>query len=384
MNQKVSKTVFLMASRTGGPLIPLLALKDDLSLQKPDLKFVIVGIKSGVEEKIAAQEKIPLIFLPEVKNRFADLRSKNLLGKIILKIENFLLLVWTLLGLVFSVFLSCFFLLKYQPKLILSTSNFLSVPMIWAAAFLNLFYPRNSKIKIAIHLLDPQNHTVKLTKPFADLLTTGFEQMAEKLGPKTILVPNPIRHKLFAQYSPNEAKLKLVESGLIKQESLNKPLFLIFGGGSGAKFINDWVLENAKELTKVCTILHLTGFLQKSVEKYDLADFYQINGLTDLMPVALVASDLVMARAGMSSSSELLYLQKPAFIVPMPDSHQIENAALVQNYFQILEQKNVDQWLDQVLYQIKNDFEHAKLVKWDVYTQKNNQKYVDLLLSLIS
>ena len=383
MNQNESKIIFLMASRTGGPLIPLLALKDDLKMAKPELKFVIVGIKSGVEEKLAILEKLSLIFLPEVKNRSANLRFKGFFGKILQKLENLILLLWTLLGLSFSFCLSVFFLLKFRPKLILSTSNFLSVPMIWAAAFLNLFYSQNRKIKIAIHLLDPQNHTIKLTKSFADLLTTSFVQMAKKLGSKAIVVPGPIRHRLFEQYSKHEAKLKLVEAGLIEKESLDKPLFLIFGGGSGAKYINDWVEENAAQLTKVSTVLHLTGFLRENSPKNNRNHFYQTNGLTDLMPVALVASDLVMARAGMSSSCELLYLEKPAFIVPIPDSHQVQNAALVQKYFQILEQKDSQTWLSTILKEIESGFEFSKKVEWDVYTQRNNQKYVDLLLSLL-
>ena len=381
--QIASQTVFLMASRTGGPLIPLLALKDDLNLAKPNLKFIIVGIKGGVEEKLATLENLPLIYLPEVKNRRAEVRFKGLFGQVMQKLENFALVVWTMCGLGFSTVLSIYFALKYQPKLVLSTSNFLSVPMIWGIAFSNLFKPKATKTKIAIHLLDPQNQTINLTKPFADLLTTGFESMTQALDAKAITVSSPVRHQLFQKYNPQQAKQKLVEAGLIDINSSHKPLFLIFGGGSGAQFINHWVDQNAVELTKVCTVIHLSGFLRASKEKIFLPDLYQNAGLTDLMPAALVAADLVLARAGMSSISELLFLEKPAFLVPMPDSHQEQNAALVQNYFQILNQNQSHGWLAQILKQIETNFEFAKSVQWDKYQDKNNQEYLNLLLKLL-
>ncbi len=378
-----NQAIFLMASRTGGPIIPLLALKDDLASLRPDLKFFIVGIKGGVEEKLATLENLPLIYLPEVKRRRAEIRSESFFAKIIQKIENLTLLLWTILGLVFSVILSVHLLLKYQPKLILSTSNFLSVPMIWATVFVNLFKSKVNKIKVAIHLLDPQNTTIKLTKPFADLLTTGFESMTQKLATTAITVSSPVRHQLFEEYTPEQAKAKLVEAGIIASQSAAKPLFLIFGGGSGAEFINLWVQQNAADLTKVYTVLHLSGFLREMPKKSLLPDFYQCSSLTDLMPAALVAADLVLARAGMSSISELLYLRKPAFLVPIPSSHQEQNAALVKNYFQILDQNQSENWLPQILNQVTTNFEHSRSVKWDKYQQSGNQEYVNLLLKLL-
>jgi len=366
-------TILLIASRTGGPLIPLLALKDDLIMSNPNLNFIIVGIKGGVEEKLAKQEGIKLVYLPEVKRVY----HSN-------KLQNLVLLIWTMIRLSHSWLLSIIIILKYKPKLILSTSNFLSVPIIWATAFANLFKSKNSKTKIAIHLLDPQNQTIKLTKNFADLLTTGFESIAKKLGSNAKVVPSPVRHALFDKYTQLEAKNKMVELELISHQSAQKPIFLIFGGGSGAEFINDWVEQNAEEICKYCTVFHLTGFLrEKKVRKSQIQDFYQLEGLTDLMPLVLVASDAVMARAGMSSISELLYLKKPAFLIPIPESHQEQNAALVQNYFQVLNQKDVDQWSGIIQNQFLTKFEYTKNVVWDQYPDKNNQKYISWLLDLL-
>jgi UDP-N-acetylglucosamine:LPS N-acetylglucosamine transferase len=62
----------------------------------------------------------------------------------------------------------------------------------------------------------------------------------------------------------------------------------------------------------------------------------------------LSLSDLVICRAGLASITELEYLSKPAFLVPLPDSHQELNAELVKIKFGILQQKNISGWLSQI------------------------------------
>jgi UDP-N-acetylglucosamine:LPS N-acetylglucosamine transferase len=393
------KTVFLIASRTGGPLIPLLALKDYLenslnhqsSKPNDNLNFVIVGIKGGFEEKIAQMENIPIVFLPEVKLKKANLRFEGLAGKIIQKIENATLVVFTAFGVLYSCLICVFYLIKFKPKLILSTSNFLSVPMIWSAAFLNQFLSKN-KIKIAIHLLDPQNTTIGLTARFADLLSAGFlpvvQKLEKKFGNRVLLSPNPVREKIFKNLEKNQCKYSLVEASLITKKSLEKPLLLIFGGGSGAEFINNWVRSNLETLTEYWTVLHLTGFLQKQnleniVQNSENSFYFSTAGLTDYMATALVASDLVIARAGMSSISELLYLQKPALLVPIPNSHQLENAKLVTKYFKILDQGESKKWSTGVQAILQSDFEFWKSINWDVYPKNYQKTYMEKLVELL-
>jgi len=47
------------------------------------------------------------------------------------------------------------------------------------------------------------------------------------------------------------------------------------------------------------------------------------------MAQALAVSAVVVSRAGMGTLSELSYSAKPVILVPLPDSHQEENADLV-------------------------------------------------------
>ncbi|MFZ5391097.1 MAG: glycosyltransferase, partial [Patescibacteria group bacterium] len=56
---------------------------------------------------------------------------------------------------------------------------------------------------------------------------------------------------------------------------------------------------------------------------------YKTIDLTSDSLNVLQAADVVVSRAGLSTLSELAALAKPAIIIPMPDTHQEANAALV-------------------------------------------------------
>jgi UDP-N-acetylglucosamine--N-acetylmuramyl-(pentapeptide) pyrophosphoryl-undecaprenol N-acetylglucosamine transferase len=379
-------TVVLVGSRTGGPMIPLLALKEQLLEARSDLKFVVFGVRGGFEEQIALDEGLPFYTLPEVKR----VGNKNFIESIKLVIK-----------LVYSCLLSTFYLVQTKPILIMSMSNFLSVPTFWSAwlirklKVLNIIYFWKFKPivypKLVIHQLDPENTTIKLTARFADLVTVGFTDMVGRLGGKDKQVPNPVRFSVFDKLDKNLAVQKLVSNGILDSSEVTKnspiaekPLILIFGGGSGASFINDWVLDNIEKLVVGFRVLHLTGFLQpKESAKIEIEGYYSQKGLTDLMPAALVATDYVVARAGMSTISELLYLRKKAFLIPIPDNHQEKNADIVSRYFRVWTQDKVDSWFDDLKLLAKNDQDFFSEIKWDYYTSENTYIYRDLILNLI-
>ncbi len=49
------------------------------------------------------------------------------------------------------------------------------------------------------------------------------------------------------------------------------------------------------------------------------------------MAEAYAAADTVVSRAGMGVLTELSYLGKPAILIPMPDSHQEDNAKIFKD-----------------------------------------------------
>jgi UDP-N-acetylglucosamine:LPS N-acetylglucosamine transferase len=62
---------------------------------------------------------------------------------------------------------------------------------------------------------------------------------------------------------------------------------------------------------------------------------------------AMQKSDFVLCRAGLGSITELNYLQKPTFLVPIPNSHQELNAYLSPQ-FVTLDQNQSNFWLGQI------------------------------------
>ncbi len=388
--------ILLIGSRTGGPLIPLLGMKDEIikevrARKAPEPRFMIIGIRGGFEEQAARSENLPLVYLPEVKGKPSpgDLGGggMRLLGMALLPA------LWVIfLGrLSWSTLRAWLYLRKHRPALILSMSNFLSVPVVWAAAFENAWRrlagpfrrlfrvaPRPA-IRTALHQLDIQNLTVKLTAPFIHLLTVGFESIRRG---SSLVVPNPVRYEKFDALTEQAARDSLRREDLIG--SSKEPVLLVFGGGSGALFINRWLHENFQELTRHFRVLHLTGFLQdKSFEFPQHPNYRGCTGLTDLMPAALIGSDLILARAGMSTISELLYLRKNAYLVPIPGGHQVHNARAVSDYFQTLEQKHVGQWVEQLAADKGDGFSRFHSVRWEYFTDANRHAYRDLLLELL-
>ena len=61
------------------------------------------------------------------------------------------------------------------------------------------------------------------------------------------------------------------------------------------------------------------------------------------MKYAYGAADCIVSRGGMSSLSEIAYIKKPCIIIPIPDSHQEENAVYIarNNAAYVLEQKGL-------------------------------------------
>jgi hypothetical protein len=77
-------------------------------------------------------------------------------------------------------------------------------------------------------------------------------------------------------------------------------------------------------------------------------DYFACDYLIAEMPLVLSLSDLVLARAGLATITELSYLQKPGYLAPLPHSHQEVNAQLVEAEFVILDGKNRDSWIPEI------------------------------------
>jgi UDP-N-acetylglucosamine--N-acetylmuramyl-(pentapeptide) pyrophosphoryl-undecaprenol N-acetylglucosamine transferase len=177
----------------------------------------------------------------------------------------------------------------------------------------------------------------KAMAPFAKAITVTFEKSLADYGKKAVWTGNPSRFAI--------CDLRFLKDDIIKRFNLKKnfPIVFIYGGGTGAEAINKLTEEKIDELCSFCQIIHSTGKGKMTLgrnENYHPFEFLNVNE----MKAALVASDLVVSRAGLGALTEISQFAKPAIIIPMPDSHQEDNAALLveKNAAVVLNQKSLD------------------------------------------
>jgi UDP-N-acetylglucosamine--N-acetylmuramyl-(pentapeptide) pyrophosphoryl-undecaprenol N-acetylglucosamine transferase len=345
------KNIFLAGGRTGGPLSPILAISDYLSSYKP----IIIGISGGYEDHYAFQKKIT--FEPLLESKLSLLSFSNQsFGSILRGVFG---AFWSLVLLKYNFWRSVFLLIKYQPRAILSAGGITAIPLIWAAKMLNTF--TITRVKIIVHQQDPNPGLVnKLTARYADLLTATLPATLKYKGFENAqMVFNPINTAKFAKMTYVDDSNKSLFH--FAAERSPKPLFLVFGGGSGAKVINQWVVKNITKLTQKFRVIHLTGKLQKSkIEDISNRDYFAQEAVFEDMELLMKKSDLVLCRAGMGSITELHYLAKPAFLVPLEHSHQEQNANSYSEYFETLNQSQSNNWLSDIFEAYPSKFEHKK------------------------
>jgi UDP-N-acetylglucosamine--N-acetylmuramyl-(pentapeptide) pyrophosphoryl-undecaprenol N-acetylglucosamine transferase len=367
------KYIFLAGGRTGGPIIPLISISEYLTEYTP----VIIGIKHSFEQKYAMEHNISFISLFESKSRAHSFKNTNILYKILGFGQN----LFSIVLLVVNCVIILSKLISYKPSAILSAGGFTAVPTIFASVFTNFL--RITRSKIIIHQQDPEvGITNKLTAHFAHYHTCVFEiTKKHPLFANAEVIFNPLYLKKYDEInevrSDNHSKLTTFIS------AATHPVLLVFGGGSGAQAINNWVFTNISILTQRFSIIHLTGSLQ--IEKSQIIEhpnYLSFTALYDEMPTALRRANLVICRAGLGSISELLYLQKPAFLVPLPNTHQQTNAHEVNSSFEVLYQENINDWVDIIDTKFPDNFKN-KSYPDPIQVQQGIYNYIDTLRKLL-
>ena len=290
--------IILAGGGTGGSVMPLLAVADEIKNKKSETEFLFIGTRKGIPEKELVKNKnIPYqaIFSGKFR-RYISL--KNI-------IDPFLILI--------GFFQSFFIILKFNPKAIFSAGGFVSVPLAWAAWLL--------RKPIFIHQQDiVPGLANKLIAPLAKKITISFDKSFKNFSrQKTILTGNPVRKEIL-QGSKEKA---------IKQFNLdnNLPVLLIIGGGTGAQKINEMIVQIVPKLVEFCQIIHLTGKGKEIKDKkLNFENYHQYEFLNQGIPDIYQVADLIISRAGLGVLTELSILKKPMICIPIPDSHQEFNA----------------------------------------------------------
>jgi UDP-N-acetylglucosamine--N-acetylmuramyl-(pentapeptide) pyrophosphoryl-undecaprenol N-acetylglucosamine transferase len=300
-----------------------LALAEHLHAACPDWEFIFVGTKSGPEKSLVAELSWPVEYLSLASGKWRRYLS----------LANF----FDIFKISQAFFSSRRLLRRWPADLVVSAGSFVSVPLVWAAA--------TKKTPILIHQQDYRPGLAnRLMAPFARAITVTFEKSLLDYGPKAIWIGNPVSATAV------DTAERLVEATR-RQYNLcpGRPLVLVIGGGTGAAAINRLLDQARQELAGFCQVIHLTG-RGKAAKSQILAadgqaaadwnkqensvsaDFYQAYEFLDNSEILklMAAADLVISRGGLGALTELAALAKPALIIPIPGSHQEDNAAIFE------------------------------------------------------
>ena len=84
-------------------------------------------------------------------------------------------------------------------------------------------------------------------------------------------------------------------------------------------------------------VVHLTGTkwnnsLEQESSAFSHPDYHQIETIHEGMGDLLSRSEIVLTRAGMGILGELAVLQKDTVLIPLPGTHQEDNALIIKKY----------------------------------------------------
>lgn len=296
------KKIILTGGGTLGSVVPLIAVYQEL-LKKgfPKENFLWVGTIKGPEQK----------FIEDHNIKFESINS----GKFrrYFAWQNFFDFFYFIIGFIEAIGI----IIRFKPDLVISAGSFVSVPLVWAARMFGK--------KITIHQQDIRPGLAnKIMSAAADKITVTFEKSTNDFDKdKVVWLGNPVREEIKIIKGKELRIENYKEFNLDK----DKPVLLILGGGTGAMSLNRVITESSPKLLEFCQVLHLTGRNKNLMEKKEMPEGYQaFEFLDNDLPLALKIADLVISRAGMSALTELSYLAKPTIIIPIPDSHQEDNA----------------------------------------------------------
>ena len=288
----MTKKVLLIGGGTGGHIIPLKNLAEELRKKKCQVEIIVSD--SPLDRQIAQEnfsrdfqvhyfqtDKIRRYF--SWKNFFAPFK--------ILK----------------SIFSAKKLLAEIKPDVVFFKGGFVGFPFLMALIFSNF------RGKIYGHESDIE--TGKLTKLLAQVADKVFYSFGEPPYPLFFSAENPAKKSPSNKIPPDKGArgFKL----------------LVFGGSQGAQFINELIRDNLAELTKKFEVFLVTG-IGKSIKTKISRNFQQVEMMSAAeLSEKIKESDLIISRAGANSLFEIISAKKPSLIIPLPSAaknHQEKNA----------------------------------------------------------
>ena len=309
--------VIISAAGTGGHINPAIAIANKIKEKEPDSKIIFIGTNRGLENDLVPRAGYELKTI-EAYGLKKEISFKNLIH--IIKTIRSSKEVKTIID-------------EFKPDLVLGTGGYICGPVISVAISKN--------IPTVLHESNAYpGKAVKMFSKEVDLVLTGFKEAKNRLTEckKVVVTGTPTKIKKI-KIDENRKREILKELGIKN----NLPIVLIFGGSQGAKAINDAVFDLIiNKLNKEYQIIWSAGAKQYDIikENFEKENIY-INHLTNVkilpyiynMEEMMNISDLLVARSGAMTITEVAIVGKPAIFIPLPSksaNRQEDNARVLE------------------------------------------------------
>ncbi len=310
--------VVIAAAGTAGHINPGLAIAKKIQEEQKDSKIIFIGTTRGLENDLVPRAGY------ELKTIDAYGLSKKL------SIENIKKMIKTIKG-----FGEAKKILKeFKPDIVIGTGGYICGATILAAHHL--------KIPTLLHESNAfPGKAVKLLAKKTDTILVSFEVAIERIkhAKNVVYTGTPVKIKK-RDYSEQQKKEIIKKMGLNE----NMPIVLVFGGSQGARRINNAIMEIIKnEKNEQYQVIWATGPKQYDSIKEQLENNHKnINHIKNMKILPYIYNmeeimnivDVIVARSGAMTITEISNLGKPSILVPLPNvshDHQLYNAKVLEN-----------------------------------------------------
>lgn len=308
--------VIIACAGTGGHINPGISIANYIKKKEPDSDIIFIGSKGGLENTL----------VPKAGYNIVNIRAGRLYRKITLKnitnIKNAYLGVKDAKKIIKD----------YNPDIVIGTGGFICIPAMKAAKAL--------KIPYVLHESNAfPGLAIKLTSSHAAKVFVGFKETQQRLNSKNIVftgTPTKFNTDNILKLDIKQCKKDL---GLdIKTK--NKRIIFVTGGSQGAKKFNHVVInmiekyKSDKFFVVIATGLKNYDEIKQSIAGKNLDDFLKVIDYVYDIDKMYKVSDLLIARAGALTITEISIVEKPSILIPLPyaaENHQLYNAQVLEN-----------------------------------------------------
>lgn len=295
--------VLIAAGGTGGHIYPAIAVAREIMRRNAGSVVRFVGTTRGLENRLVPQAGFELSIIES-----AGLVNMGLLQRV----RGALVLPKSFLDARRSI-------RSFAPDVVVGAGGYVSGPVVLLAALMR--YPT-----VVMELNAVPGFTNRRLAPFVRAAAVSFEATLPYFPGKGVVTGNPVRREFF-EIKP-------------KQQDPQRFNLLLFGGSQGSRAMNDAMiaaLPRLEEYRERLRVTHQTGKsdFEKVNKSYLVAGWKQqalVREYIDDMMAAFAENDLIVSRAGATTSAELMAAGKAAVMIPLPGQlEQQRNAEALEN-----------------------------------------------------